>query len=280
MKPDRYITGIFFLTIFMYPATGLAQYEQLYNPHSLRPVRKDDIMFKKSLWFRIDMRTKFNSAFFAQDTEISRILIKAVKNRQIIPYKSDSLETRMSIEEFLQKLTIPDPAIETLEFQQDTWNNETWIDNNNNKQETSIAEDNEFLPRQLYLIELKEDLIFDKRESRMKHDLLAITLIIPSEYSPAGIEKELASFSYKELVLNAVFKNNPEAIWYNSANSAEHRSLDEAFDLGLFRGRLVKYENPQNNMIVDMYSNNKRALQASEQVLYKLLEYEYLLWSY
>ena len=260
----------------------------LYNPHSLRPVREDDIMFRKTLWFRVDLRTKFNSAFFAQNHEISKVLIDAVKNGRIIPYMNDSLGNRMSIEEFNRRLTLSSNTEKVLSIESDSWDNETWVSKKpltHKKEKKQQAADksseiDQYLPQQLYILELKEDLIFDKRESRMKHDLLAVKLIIPSEQNSLGIEKELASFSYKELIQNNVFRNNSNAIWYNSANQAEHRTLEEAFELALFRGHLVKYSNLQDNSIVDMYTNKKRALQASEQMLHELMEYEYLLWSY
>ena len=46
----------------------------------------------------------------------------------------------------------------------------------------------------------------------------------------------------------------------------------------LWRGTLVKYENPKNGRIVDMYSGGKAALMAAERAIAQLMEYEALLW--
>ncbi|MEM1135486.1 MAG: gliding motility protein GldN [Bacteroidota bacterium] len=248
--------------------------ESLYNPKSINPVRKDDIMFKKSLWFRLDLRTKVNAPLFAQNNEISRILIDAVKNNVITPYKNDSLNTEMAKEEFLTRLKIP--LTDNEEDEDIDWNNENpW----GGEEESLELGPDEYLPRQLYVIEMKEDMIFDSKESRMKHDILAFTLVIPAEQTPTGIDKVLASFSYKELV-NKLFKNNPNAIWYNPQNAGAHLNLADAFTLRLPDGMLVKYENPKDNRVVDLYGENKRALIESQNAVMQLMEYEALLWEY
>lgn len=246
-----------------------------YNPWSVRAIRKDDQMFKKSLWFRMDLRTKQNYPFFAQQNEITALLVNAVKSGTIRPFLSDSLETRMSLEQFMENLKIPTEGEED-EFDKFEDNDEVWKDDKSTKTTTQV---DEYFPRQLYIIEIKEDLIFDKRRSRMYEDLQAISIIIPGEQTKAGVDRVLGSFSYKELV-EKVFKNNPKAIWFNTQNSAEHRNLEDAFTLHLWHGTLVKYENPQNGMMVDMYNGGRAALMAAEQAVFKLLEYEATLWEY
>ncbi len=246
-----------------------------YNPWSVRAIRKDDQMFKKSLWFRVDLRTKQNYPFFARENEITGLLVDAVKSGMIRPFRNDSLETRISLEQFMKNLEIPTDTGDD-EFDKFEENDDVWKDGSSTK---TIPQANEYLPRQLYIIEIKEDLIFDKRRSRMYEDVQAISIIVPGEQTKAGVDRVLASFSYKELV-EKVFKNNPDAIWFNTQNSAEHRNLEDAFTLHLWNGTLVKYENPQNGTMVDMYNGGKAALMAAEQAIFKLLEYEATLWEY
>ncbi len=267
---------------------GFAQedpYANQYNEHSVRPIRKDDQMFKKSLWWRMDLRTKQNTPFFANNNEISRLLINAVREGRIEPFTNDSLNTRMSIEDFNEKLRIPQAALDAeadfkkFEDENLDWGPGTGGTASKSKKEEKAPISNEYFPRQLYILELKEDLIFDSRRSRMFHDLQVITLMIPAEQTPTGIEKVVCSFSYFELV-HKVFKHNPDAIWFNPQNSSQHRNLTDAFELGLHGKYLVKYENPRDSYIVDIYGANKRSLQMSEQAVYRLMEYEATLWSY
>ncbi|UZR93749.1 gliding motility protein GldN [Chondrinema litorale] len=263
-----------FSGVYAQIAKNDAANKELYNPQSTNPVRKDDIMFKKSLWFRMDLRTKVNAPLFANNNEISRLLVEAVKNDMIKPYKNDSLSTAMSKEEFLSRLKIPmtDNVDDDIEWENENpWGDET-------EENVELGPD-EYLPRQLYVLEMKEDMIFDKRESRMKHDILALTIVIPADQTPTGIDKVLASFSYKELA-NSLFKNNPNAIWYNPQNAGAHMNLADAFTLRLPDGMLVKYENPRDNRIVDLYGDSKRSLIEAQNAVMQLMEYEALLWEY
>lgn len=264
---------------------AFSQGESLYNPNSVRPIRKDEMMFKKGLWFRLDLRTKQNVGLFAANNELPRILIEAVREGKIQPFRSDSLTTRMTPEEFLANIRLPQTDQEDMLDDNDsgTWDR-LGIGNSNTATTSAPAE---YLPNQLYIIEIREDYVFDKRRGRMYHDLQAITLILPARFTKTGIERVIASFSYKELyeqvfhIRNTEGKlvDNPRAIWYNMQNPAAHLNLADAFDLRLFESRLVKYENPKNNAIVDMYSG-KKALIESQEVIMKLIEYEATLWSY
>ena len=266
---------------FTLPTLSFAQSEAdphgSYNQWSMQKIRKEDQMFKKALWFRMDLRTKQNYPFFAEGNEISALLIDAVKMGVVRPFKNDSLTSRMPLDDFLENLRLPgeddDDGFLTEKFDE---NDDVW------KEDSKAADTDqpdEYLPRQLYVLEVKEDLVFDKMRSRMYEDILSISIIIPGEQTKIGVDKVVATFSYKELV-EKVFRNNPDAIWFNARNSAEHRNLEDAFTLRLWQGTLVKYENPQNGTLVDMYNGGKAALSAAEQAIYKLIEYEATLWEY
>lgn len=275
---------LFVMLALLLIASGLfaQSTEGQYNEWSVNAIRKDDQMFRKALWFRIDMREKQNVPFFADGNEITRLLIDAVKSGHIRPFKNDSLTTRMSLDEFEENLKIPkddgdDDFIDGEKFDE---NDDVWTegDTKSGKPKSVVVNTaDEYLPKQLYVIEMKEDLIFDKRRSRMYEDMLAITIIIPGEQTAAGIDRELATFSYKELC-EQVFANNPNALWHNPRNSAQSHNLKDAFTMHLWRGTLVKYENPKNGRIVDMYSGGKAALMAAERAIAQLMEYEALLW--
>jgi len=260
------------------------------NPHSIKPIPKTEIMFKKSLWFQMDLRTKQNAPFFYPGNELPKLLIDAVKNKTIVPFTNDSLATRLSYDQFLERLRIPQSQREDEMFatiSDDGWGDDEAAQKAAQDRIKALKDQEEYFPHQLFRIEIKEDLIFDKRKSRMIHDIQAITIIIPAEITPTGLDIPLCTFSYKELYDKVfhIYKDgkkldNPDAIWYNSQNSAAHINLGDAFELRLYDARLVKYENPKNSMIVEMYDNNKRALIHSQEALYQLMEYEALLWSY
>ncbi|WP_375559371.1 gliding motility protein GldN [Bernardetia sp. OM2101] len=273
---------------------GMEYAQDGYNHNSIRPLHESHIMYKKTLWFRMSLKEKQNLPFFAVENEITKVIIDAVKLGIIRPYKNDSLRTRMSQEEFLENLTIPSDEVTLTEEEiamgftaddlggfgggGDDWGSggDWGGDSGGSAEAETIA--NEFYPKQLHLLEIKEDLLFDNKHSRMKHDIQAITIIIPAEMNPAtGLEKKLAAFSYKELVQN-LFRDNSQAIWYNERNNRHHRNLEEAFDLRLFNARVIKYDNARDNMIVDIYEDQRSALIAAQQYEHQLVEYESHLW--
>ncbi|PWJ43351.1 type IX secretion system ring subunit PorN/GldN [Sediminitomix flava] len=272
------IFKILFIGLFCFPFISGAQEayvekEGKYNPHSVRPIREDDIMWKKSLWFTLNLKTRVNEPFFAQNNEISKLLINAVKEDKIIPYMNDSLATRMSKEEFLKRLRVP----QTEGLDEDMM--EAWGDD--------LAAGNEYNARQFWLLEMKIDRVFDQRRSRMYNDIQSITLILPHKENVLELDLPIATFSFKELNENVFHMqeggktvDNPDAIWYNTENQAQHRNLTDAFNLELYHGVLSKYENPKDNTIVDFHGDGKNGYYKSLEALYQLMEYEATLWSY
>ena len=74
--------------------------------NSIYSVSNADKMYRMTIWRRVFMQEKINQSFFARNREISRILIDAVRDGLLIPYHSDSLERRMTKEEFEERLVI------------------------------------------------------------------------------------------------------------------------------------------------------------------------------
>lgn len=258
-----------------------------HNFYSVRPIRKADIMFKKTIWYSIDLREKQNEPFFAVNNQITKIIIDAVKAGVLRPFKNDSLNTRLTRDEFLENLKIPgaDEGLSAEDMAMgfgggdDAWGGgDDWGGGAGGAKAADAGSD-EFFPKDIHLLEIKVDQIFDRKRSRMYNDIQSIKLTIPGDLYPTGIDKDLAVFSYKELVEN-VFKDNPQAIWYNAQNSAENRNLSDAFDLMLFSGRIVKYNNPKNAMVVDLYGEGEPALIKSLEYKFKLVDYEHEVWCY
>lgn len=139
----------------------------------------------------------------------------------------------------------------------------------------------EYRYKDLYQMELKEDMIFDKKRSRMYHDIKSVTLRVPSTLASntSGIEKVVGVFKYSDLV--KVFRNNPQnAIWFNAQNDAQHKNLADAFELWLFNSYITKVSNPSDNMLSDTFGGQREGILAAQQTAADLVEYEYNLWSF
>ncbi|HLO46111.1 MAG TPA: gliding motility protein GldN [Leadbetterella sp.] len=270
------------------------------NPLSLRPVHESNVMYKLTLWRRLDLNEKANQPLFARGTEITKHLIDGVKAGVLEPYDNDSVTTKITLEEFTRRLTkkfegggLSKEEIEAgfgtegAASEDDGWGGggsatETTSQNSGSKPAATNAAANsegyELFAKDLYIIEIKEDWIFDKQRSRQYFDIQTVTIKIPAELSSEGLEMELASFKYKEL--ESYFRLNPNCIWYNSANTAQHKNLADAFELRLFNGRIIKKSNPGNKYLQDIFKSPKEGLQKSQQLEYELLEWENNLWEY
>lgn len=279
MKTSLWVILMTFLTPLISFGQEYENVREGYNPHSLRPIHESEIMFRKRLTFRMDLRQKQNHPFFAQNREITRLIIEAVREGIIQPYTNDSLRSRMHKETFLSRLRIEPEGFGLSDEEraagfgtEDSFAGTPW-----EEKSAAAAQVTTFSPRELYIIELSEDLIFDRIRSRMLHDIQSITLKIPAALHPAGIEVALGTFSYKELVLQ-VFRGNPKAIWYNRHNAGRHINLEHAFDLRLFAARIIKFDNGSDETIADRHGNGRAGRIAELQYQQYLIEYENNLW--
>jgi len=282
------------LMVFVIPVKAQESSNDGYNPNSVYPVHEDNIMFKKRVWRRMDLREKQNLPFFSSGNEITKHIIESAKAGIIPIYKDDSLQNRKTKEEFLEDLENPQLQDLNAGGGDDAWGNAGgddgwgdaggWGDDGGGDEEEDAAEveevDTKFSNRQVSLLEIVEDMIFDNQRSVLVWDIQAIKLVIPAENFTSGIEKVIGVFKYKDLV--DLFRSNPEQmIWFNPQNSAEHKNLADAFALRLFSARIVKVANPSDNMIIDIYDESAReGIMASQWIEYELMEKEHELWSY
>lgn len=291
MKKIVYVVVLILLMSLGDFTISVAQERALgFNPNSVNPVHQDYLMYKRKVWRRMDLREKQNKPFFAAGNEITKILIDAVRDGRLYPYKNDSLKERMSKEEFLENLLTPDSQMAAADDEQsmgfgddtagDGWGDDTSGGGWGDEQASAAPTVNYFFPNEITLMNIVEDVYFDKIRSRQYYDVLALELIIPPDKIPTGLERKVATFRYKDV--EELFRSMPdEAIWFNPQNGAQHRNLADAFLLRLFSSRIIKVENPDNLQIIDIYGGNpKDGLYASQQMEYRLMEYEHDLWEY
>lgn len=255
---------------------------------SARPIPEHDILFKKVVWRKIDLREKQNTPMFSENREITRLLIEAVKSGELVAYKTDSVNVPLTKEEFLANMTAKDQggaALTEEEIaagfgQQQETDNDAWgAALGSTATETAAPSSNEYFPKQLYLLELKENVVFDKKRSRMYHDIQTISLKVPATLNPLGFEQTVGTFRMNDLA--KLFRNNPDAaIWFNAQNDAQHKNLADAFDLWLFSSYITKISNPNDRGLADIYGAGRKGLLAAQDAMEALIEYEYSLWSY
>lgn len=290
----KYIMLVAFLATGIFPS--YAQESDGYNPNSVRPIHESDQLYKTRLWRRMDLKEKQNKPFFSENREITKVIIEAVMAGTLMPYKSDSLNERMTKEQFIENMAIPqmggglseDEIAAGFGAEESTDNGwgDSWGDESASAEaETEAApaepETYSFMPKDVTILEIMEDLIFDKERGRQYFNIQAVTMILPPEKFPeTGLLREVATFRYKDLV--EIWEQHPkEAIWVNPRNDAAHLPLQAAFDLRLHHAMIVKYSNPEDSRIIDMEDGNRRqALLESLDYEYKLMVREHEVWEY
>jgi hypothetical protein len=279
------------------------------NPDSVRPIDESNIMWKQRLWRRMDLNEKQNQPFFSKGNEITKYLMEWVQSGVLQPYKNDSLKTKITKEDFIKNLVMEnignDNALSDAEKAagfgtesaggttagaDDGWGDPkpktpatggttpAKNDGFNNPVPTSTDVNNLYYAKQLSVLEIREDAIFDKQRSRLYYDIQSITIIIPANMTTAGFDKNVGSFRYKDL--DKLFRSNPNCVWYNEQNEAQHKNMADAFDLRLFHARLTKKGNSKDDDLDTIYGGSKQGLIQSQQLEYKLMEMEHNLWEY
>jgi gliding motility associated protien GldN len=258
--------------------SNLFKVDDGYNKYSTKKIHESDIMWQKGVWRQVDLREKQNTPLMSTNRELPKVLLESVVEGVITPYTSDSLADGqvLTIAKFQEKVFDPDMVAAMQGFDP--------ADTIGMEDPDEIAAmmpptPEMLLPKQLYLIDIKEDMIFDKQRSVMYYDILAIGMKLPAELDAAGAERPIAWFSFKELE-EKVFHTNPDAIWYNPANDAEHRNLSDAFELRLFSSYITKVSNPNDEFLVDIYGEGQTGIMSSEWKAYELLEFEHNLWEF
>ncbi|MES2518655.1 MAG: gliding motility protein GldN [Bacteroidota bacterium] len=272
------------------------------NPDSVRPIDESNIMWKQRLWRRMDLNEKQNQPFFSKGNEITKYLIEWVQSGVLQPYRNDSLKTKITKEDFMKNLVMEnsmgDNALSDAEkaagFGTESAGAATaddgWGDSKPktpaaggtndpfNAPKPSASTGEYYFPKELSILQIREDAIFDKQRSRLYYDIQSITVIIPANKTTAGFDKEVASFKYKDL--DKLFRSNPNCVWYNEQNEAQHKNMADAFDLRLHHARLIKKGNSKDDDLDTIYGGSKQGLIQSQQLEYQLMEKEHNLWEY
>jgi gliding motility associated protien GldN len=279
--------------------------EVQYNPNSLNPIPLYEQLYKVRVWRTLDLREKQNKGFFAKNGEISKLIVDAVRSGELTDiYANDSLVSKMAKSDFLERLvseqaySYPEWAPTADYYSEDivTYNGRNFRALRDTRGEqpgtdrgedawaaTSMGSGTEYLISDMTKCNMLEDIIFDRRRSRLYYDIQGIEILIPGEKTNTGLDVSLGWFRYKDL--EKLFRNNiPKAVWFNPHNSAQNKNFADAFLLRLFHGTIYKRQNPDDETLDDTYRANGRPYRegvwAREWEEMKLMEKEHNLWEF
>ncbi|MEM9895862.1 MAG: gliding motility protein GldN [Bacteroidota bacterium] len=279
---------VLFAFLILFGARAQEEMAPLIKPE----VNPDQRMFEKAVWRRMNMKEKQNRPFFSKNGEISRLLIEAVDEGLLTPYRSDSCINFMPDIIFTSNISV---ERETNPFVGGGFTSGGFgsFDDEDSEQQAEPEDDQvrqEEIPSDLFsILYLREDLIFDRNRSRMYNYIRAISLALPadagSDFNPAGFEKKVAHFRYDDVVKLFRGPYADRAIYYNNQNPGGNLNMSDAFELRLFRAPIVKISNDQDLDIREIYqdemvSDPLSVIVIQQKYEYDLMEYESELWSY
>jgi gliding motility associated protien GldN len=279
--------------------------EEQYNPNSINPIPLYEQHYKVRLWRTVDLAEKQNKGFFAKNGEVTKLLMDAIVSGELVDvYASDSLTTKLSKDDFMKGLeqTAANTDYKTWNPTDDFYTEDIVVYNGKNYRAlndsrgsnpetstdnwavTSEGKALNFLASDVSNLTLVEDVIFDRRRSRVYYDIQAIELVIPgSKNAQTGFNKSLGWLKYKDV--EKLFRAHPKkAVWFNRQNTAQNKNFADAFLLRFFWGPIVKVQNEANESLLDIYLANGRpyreAVWAGEWEEIKMMEKEHNLWEF
>ncbi len=279
-----------FVYVLIFFGFAGAAYGQELAPLVKPEVNPDHVLYKKTVWRRMNMEESMNRPFYSKNGELPRLLLEAVQAGLLKPYNTDTCINIMPDDVFNSRIRLENEASDDGfgggfdSFGGGFGGEQTESAEEAGPSYTAIP------PEEFSVLWIKEDVIFDRNRTRMYHYIRSITLKLPGGpenliWNEAGFEKEIASFRYDDVV--ALFRGPyaDRAIWYNNQNQAQNVNFSDAFELRLFRAPIIKISNAQNLDIRQEYQDliakdPLNAMMIQQKYEYDLMEYESQLWEY
>src|SRR6188768_319191 len=185
--------------------------EEQYNPNSINPIPLYEQHYKVRVWRNIDLAEKQNKGFFAKNGEISKVIIEAIMSGELVDiYASDSLTTKLSKDDFLKRMQqetgetfqVWEPAKDFYTDDIVSYNGKNYRALQDSKgQNPETATDSwtvtqegkalNFLPADISYMQVMEDVIFDRRRSRLYYDIQALELSVPGSKTKTAFDQSL-----------------------------------------------------------------------------------------
>lgn len=282
---------------------AFSQQDTVYNPNSIERIPYYEQLYRFRVWRIVDLNEKQNAGFKSAQSDIANFLLKSIKSGAITAY-NDSLTTVLKPEVIL----VANQAVNEAPFDPAKSYQMTETAFYNGRNYASIRNDNKgnlptdpawweltgnqtdfYTKDNIAAMQVIEDVIFDKRRSRLYYDIQAIGVL--AQKSGSTDLNPIAFIQYKDfydLVEKTAhskdMKERDLVMWRNRYNPSENRTFVDAFKLRLFHGVIEKVENPGDRTIQQIYELNGRTYGESvfarwEEEM-KMMEKEHNLWEY
>ena len=280
-----------------------AQQDTIINPNSTEKIPFYEQLYRYRVTRFVDLQEKQNAGFKSAQSDIAAFLLKTIKDGSLTAYDDSLKNVRTPDKILVSNQAVDEPPYDAkksyVTSETASYGGKNYQSTRNDNQGHLPTDDQwweltsnqtEFLVKDnIVAITLIEDLIFDKRRSRLYYDILYIG--IQAQKSGSTDVNPVAFIYYKdffklvEKVAHSKNLNDRETVqWRNRYNPSENKTFTDAFKLRLFHGIIEKVENPDDRTIQQIYESNGRsygeAVFARWEEEMKLMEKEHNLWEY
>jgi gliding motility associated protien GldN len=239
-------------------------------------LRQADVMWKKRIWQRIDLKQKMNYSLYYPTTPIKNrkclydVILDGIRDGQITAYSIYNALGQAD-DEFTQPLSPEDALVAASRQEVITLRDE--------EGEVTGTRDTSYLytADKVKFFELKEDWIFDKQRSERYVRIIGISPIVEKILGESGQTRDFPVFWLYFPECRYLFAN---ADVFNPHNTSQPITFDDLFQKRMFSSYVVKEENPYDRRIEEYYKDPMKAILESERIKEDLFIFEHDLWHY
>ncbi len=324
-------TGLFAIFLGFY-LTGFSQQDTIYNTNSPMYKTSERIAYYEQLYrFRVtrfvDLHEKQNGGFRSAKSDLGDLLINLINQKKITAFsgafgdpadfehvmadtdamvlkanyaKSDTrgewnaTTAYQAGEKVIQSVTDPTSGVtDDIVF--------TALQDNTGKEPAAgggfwqVPGDplNTKLDKTLVAgVDLVEDVIFDKRKSRLTYDILAIGIDLMDPTTGDILPRFYVKYADLVAQVEKLYKSRKPSerqsvVWQNRYNPSENKKFTDAFKLRLFHGVVKKVENPDDASIMDIIYDKGKGKGSHAEGVYamwekemEMMEKEHNLWEF
>ncbi len=242
------------------------------KPLEYEYLRDDDALFSHFVWREIDGREKINQSFVYPgkddngDQRFFSILLSAIKNDSVVAF--DAVNDRFTIPLTVnQVMAMTGGAYDTVEVP----------DPVTGVTERIITKKPKFSPDSVYTFRIKEQVVFDKKASRLFTRIIGIAPIAKQVVAGKSLPRTLFWVYYPDIRATLT-----KFEVYNPRNFASRMTWEELFESRIFSSYIIKssINNPGDKSLSAMIKDPLFRLLEGENIKQKILNYEQDLWAY
>lgn len=240
-------------------------------------LREDDQMYKQVLWRNIDTKEKMNEPFRYEADEDNgsqrfiNILLQAVQNGDVTAFNgiNDRFTKPMKLKEITALLVQPPTHMQVPDWAKDP--------TGATMKDSVIS--NDFNPEQVQSYQIKEEIIFDNKTSKLHHRIIGIAPLKRSLDNNGNLRGEFPLFWIYYPDLRPTLARFDS---YNPRNYGARTSWEDVFESGHFASTIVKSTiNNSHDKPIEFYLKDPlMRLYEGEKIKETIFNFEQDQWSY